>query len=101
MLTKQEALSKIDELKQYVDGMDISKAQRLINKYGKFVYGNKAIVADKGYIKVPLPSANTCWTLDAYEYVKNVCDGEEEDMAIYPVQYYTNENTDWLYIHVY
>mgnify|MGYP001603488542 CR=1 FL=1 len=71
-LTKQQALQKIKELTDYVKSIpeDDSSLQSVINKMGsRLVKWDIKILIEGRSIIVPLPSANSGWTLEAFEYV--------------------------------
>jgi len=101
-MTREDALIKIKELEKFIKDQDsISKAQILINRYGNnLINDNAEVKSYKKYIKVPLPGANTEWTLEAFDYVKRVCNGESEDSSVYPVHEVSQDNSNWLWIRV-
>jgi len=49
------------------------------------------------YIKLPLPMANTTWTLEAYEWMKTFVSNNKNS---YPYHNPNNDNSSYLYIHV-
>ena len=75
-LSMEEAQECIKMLEDHIIKLSHEpKAQRLIRKYGKEVFGREVTVGEN-CIQVPLPNSNTEWTYAAFDYVKKVCEGE-------------------------
>ncbi len=67
-MTKQEALNKIDELKQYVENLDNLSVTEAVEKCGGMrVYG-EPIGVSGNIITLHLPSANTEWSIAVFKW---------------------------------
>ena len=76
ILTKEEALQKIEELKQYVNSIDVRPTlSQIMDKFQNTCskLPRPATITDDMYIKVPLPAANIEWTISVFHWVEEFC----------------------------
>jgi hypothetical protein len=100
-MDKQEALQKIEELKQFVASIDSkSSLNHMIDKHYfehkiDSMKGRLCIRAEGHYIVIDLPNNNQDWTFSAWDWAKTFC-LEYENRAF--VRFQSPNPCDKLYI---
>lgn len=67
-MTKQEALNKIAELKQYVEGLDKPNATLAMQKCGEMGIYDNYMSVNENIISISLPNANTDWSIAVFKW---------------------------------
>lgn len=104
-MTKDEALKKIEELKEFINNEDQkSEVQKAIDKIGATAFTNfgheflvkTEMIAGIQYVLVPLPHDNLSWSLAAFDWIKKFCAATRS----FPVHYdYQNQfKREFIYI---
>lgn len=104
-LTKEEAINlliktqqQLEQIEQYIKQSDSSLTiESKIAEFGSNIHGEEIEIDNKRQnILLPLPKANTEWTLEIFEWVKNFC---IKYPKTYPVHYEDNDNHKWIYVY--
>jgi hypothetical protein len=100
-MDKQEALRKIEELKQFIQDLDSkSPIERVFRQYlrshSNIPYGHGIAHDNEQHIMVPLPKANIEWTFKAWDWAKQFC---SDNPGARPVHRDEHDNGNYVYIY--
>ena len=110
-LTIEQAQRQIKELQEHIEFLKTQSPEALIKSsikdaglelkvYGSYEVQIEAKSRDEYYIKLPLPNANTEWTLSVYEWMKTYITNKPKSISAYPCHIHDNDNSNYLYIYI-
>lgn len=70
--------------------------EMILAEFGNMLTNGEEVSIEKECIKIRLPNCNVEWTLEAFDYVKKVCNKYPK---AYPEHYEQNDNSNYLYIN--